>query len=473
VPSPLRLEPRAAAWALGLLFAIGLAGSVYRIPIQVSDALETIERALAVPSISASFASGIGNSPTMLRPLREVRTKLLVGAGDALGGRYHAAFRGYHALAGVALVLLFVGVAAPRTWPEVTALAFALAVLTGMHTFAGMFREAYPVNHFLTVTTYALAVFGLARSRGGWLADGAAVACLAIALLTLESGVLVFVVAVVAALSGLRGISRTGLAAMALVLVAYAYLRIGYLDMHTAGLGEHVTGLWAGQLSPSDQVARFGANPWPLYAYNVAMSGLSVLLSQPSAGQWTVAEAWLDRGLSPVFLVEMGSSALTTGLIAWYALGRDDTGRRRWRDPVVLTFAALLGANACLSWAYVKNEIVGTAGVFYALAAYAAARVWLARPPSRWPASAAVALLAVVSTAWAVRDAGLHFKLRHTAFVSRSEWAETLLPSERDAWPSDARRLAVVSRLKAEAVDRQGPPPAQMPDWAEAWWGEQ
>jgi hypothetical protein len=163
VPPHHRVAPRVAAWTLGLVVAIGLAGGVYRIPIQVSDALETIERALAVPSIAASFASGIGNSSTMLRPLREVRTKILVEAGDALGGRYHAAFRGYHALAGMVLVLLFVGIAAPRTWTDVTALAFALAVLTGMHTFSGMFREAYPTNHFLTVSTYALATFGLAR----------------------------------------------------------------------------------------------------------------------------------------------------------------------------------------------------------------------------------------------------------------------------------------------------------------------
>ena len=482
MPPSLRLQPRAAAWALGLVVAIGLAGSVYRIPIQVSDALETIERALTVPSLSASFASGIGNSTTMLRPLREVRTKLLVDAGDALGGRYHLAFRGYHAVAGVVLVLLFVAVAGPRTWPEVTALAFALAVLTGMHTFSGMFREAYPVNHFLTVSTYALAVFWLARSRGGWLADVAAVACLGIALLTLESGILVFVVAAAAAVSGSRGISRAGLAAMAVVLVAYAYLRVGYLGMHTAGLGEHATGLWAAQLSPSEQVERFGANPWPLYAYNVAMSAVSVLLSQPSAGQWTVAEAWQGGGLSPVFVVEMGSSALTTALIVWYALRRDGAGRRRWREPVVVAFAAVLVANAAVSWAYAKNEIIGTAGVFYALAAYAAAREWLDRPasaeatvgrPRQWPAGAAVAVLALVSTAWAVRDAGLHFKLRHTAFVSRSEWAEELIPSERNDWPSDPRRLDVVSRVKAEAIARQGPPPAQMPDWAEAWWGEE
>ena len=471
-----------AAWALGLVFAIGLAGSVYRIPIQVTDALETIERSLTVPSLPASFASGIGNSASMLRPLREVRTKLLVEIGDALGGRYDAAFRGYHALCGVVLVLLFVGMTSARTWTDVTALAFALAVLTGMHTFSGMFREAYPTNHFLTITTYAMVTCALGRSRGGWLADVAAVACLVVSLLTLESGVLVFVVAVAAAVAGARGISRPALGVMALVLAGYAFFRVGYLGLHTAGLGEHATGLWAAQLSPSEQVARFGANPLPLYVYTVVMSGLSVLLSQPSAGQWTVAEAWQHGGLSPVFVVEMGSSALTTALIAWYAFGRDTAGRRRWRDPVVAVFAAVLVTNAAVSWAYAKNEIIGTAGVFYALAAFAAARAWLQQPtsaeaaagkPPRWPAGAAVALLALASTAWAVRDAGLHFKLRHTAFVSRSEWADVLRPNERDRWPADPRRLGVVSRLKAEAVATPVPPPAQMPEWGESWWGEE
>ena len=100
------------------------------------------------------------------------------------------------------------------------------------------------------------------------------------------------------------------------------------------------------------------------------------------------------------------------------------------------------------------------------------ARAWLLQPP-RWPAGAAVALLATVSTAWAVRDAGLHFKLRHSAFVSRSEWAEVLMPNQRDRWPADARRLEVVSRLKNEAVTTLVPPPAQMPQWAESWWGEE
>jgi hypothetical protein len=103
--------PRLAAWALGALTAVALAGSVYRVPIQVSDSLEVIERVIPMPSAAAAFVDGLHNSPTMLRPLKEVRARLLVQAGEALGGRYHLVFRGYHALAGALLIaLLRVGV---------------------------------------------------------------------------------------------------------------------------------------------------------------------------------------------------------------------------------------------------------------------------------------------------------------------------------------------------------------------------
>jgi hypothetical protein len=86
----------------------------------------------------------------MLRPLKQVWTKLLVSAGEAVGDRFHLVFRGFHAFAGVALVALFVWVCRVRTWTDVAALACALAILTGMHTFVGLFRESFPINHFLT-----------------------------------------------------------------------------------------------------------------------------------------------------------------------------------------------------------------------------------------------------------------------------------------------------------------------------------
>src|SRR5512134_42950 len=106
--------PVIAAWLLGALTALALAGSVYRVPIQVSDSLDVIQRVVPMPSATSAFIEGLQNSGTMLRPLKEVRTKLLVEAADAIGGRYHLVFRGYHALAGAVLIGLFVWVCRAR-----------------------------------------------------------------------------------------------------------------------------------------------------------------------------------------------------------------------------------------------------------------------------------------------------------------------------------------------------------------------
>jgi hypothetical protein len=485
--------PRFAAWALGALTALALAGSVYRLPIQVADSLEVIERVIPMPSATAAFVEGLYNSPTMLRPLKEVRTRLLVQAGEALGGRYHLVFRGYHAIAGVILIALFVWVCRARSWTDVAALAFGLAVLTGMHTFVGLFREAFPVNHYLIVAVSALATFALAQSRGGWLADLAAIVLLGGAALTFESGLLVWPVAVAAYASGLRGISTRGVVLMTLLVVLYAGIRVGYLGKQGTGIGERGTGFGTGALTESEQIQRFGDRPWIFYAYNVVTAASSVLLSQPQIGRFTVVNAWNSGPLPPVFVVQIGSSLLTSVLIAWYVFRRGPSGARHWREPVPLTLSAVLAVSALMSYAYAKDEIVSTAGVFFAVAAYTAAREMLAhlsigrRAGASAPADTRTlkralyvqtntALLVVfcvaVSTAWAIRSAGLHLRLRHGAFESRAGWALVLSPLAPATWPKDAHTRQVVSRIRDEALLHQTVAPALLPKWTEQWWGE-
>ena len=342
--------PVIAAWLLGILTAVALAGSVYRVPIQVSDSLEVIQRVVPMPSATAAFVEGLHNSATMLRPLKEVRTKLLVEAGNASGGRYHLIFRGYHALAGALLIGLFVWVCRARTWTDVAALSVGLVVLTGMHTFVGLFREAFPVNHFLIVAICALATVAVAQTRGGWLADLVAAGLFALAALSFESGLLVWPVAVAAYASGLRGISRRGLVAMTVVLLVYAGARGYLLTEPTLGVGQRGTGFGAGALTPEEQVARFGANPLPFYAYNVAAASSSVLFSQPTIGQFTAINAWRNGSLPPVYMLQIGSSLLTSLLIGWYVLGKDEQGRRRWREPVPLAFITTLAVSAVMSY---------------------------------------------------------------------------------------------------------------------------
>lgn len=466
------VRPRIAAWMLGALAAVAVAGSVYRVPIQVSDSLEVIERVIPMPSATAAFVDGLHNSPTMLRPLKEVRTRLLVQAGEALGGRYHLVFRGYHAVAGAILIALFVWVCRARSWTDVAALAAALSVLTGMHTFVGLFRESFPVNHYLIVAVSALATFALAQSRGGWLADLAAIVLLTSAALSFESGLLVWPVAVAAYLSGLRGISRRGIVLMTLVVVLYAGLRVGYLGKQGAGVGERGTGFGAGALTGDEQIARFGDRPLVLYAYNVTMAASSVLFSQPQVGRFTVLTAWNSGSLAPVFIVQIASSVLTTVLVAWYVFSRGPAGIRRWREPVPLTFFAVLAVSALMSYAYAKDEIISTAGVFYAGAAYVALRAVFAVRPPAWAGALLVVVALAVSGAWAIRSAGLHLRLRHGAFEARSGWAYVLWPTKREAWPKDAHTLRVVARMREEALLHPTVAPAMLPKWTELWWGE-
>jgi hypothetical protein len=466
-------RPRLAAWTLAVLTSLGLAGSVYRIAIQVSDSLEVIEHVAPMPSALAAFQDGLTNSTTMLRPLKQVWTKLLVSTGEATGNRFHLVFRGFHALAGTLLVVLVVWVCPVRTWTDVAALACALAILTGMHTFVGLFRESFPINHFLIVAICAMATFALSQSRGGRVVDVAACVIFVLAALTFESGLLVFPVAAAAFIAGSRGISKRSMVAMTVLLLAYAALRVGYLSKQPVTFGERTTGFGVGTLTADEQVVRFGSNPVPFWAYNVSMAATSVLLSQPTIGQWTVARAWQQDAVTPVYHIEIGSSLVTSLFIAWYVFGRSsDTGRRRWREPLPLVFLVVLAANAMLGYAYAKNEIISTAGVFYAVIAYAAFRELLTRQLPRWRAVPIAVLLLAVSCAWATRSAGLHLRLRHGAFEARAGWAFVLSPSARDHWPKDPHTFRVETRMREESILESTIAPALLPKWTEWWWGE-
>ena len=87
----------------------------------------------------------------------------------------------------------------------------------------------------------------------------------------------------------------------------------------------------------------------------------------------------------------------------------------------MLLFLALLAANAAISFPYTKNLIMNPAGVFFALAVFAASRTWLSEVgPKRLAVSAT--LFAVLTCGWTFRVAGLHYGLRRTAALQRAEW---------------------------------------------------
>jgi len=450
------MSPRAAAWLLTALLAVAVSASVFRIPIQVSDSAEILEAVDATPSVTAAFTQGLHASRTMLRPMRQMATKLLLEAAHAIGDRYNLVFRGFHAVAAALLVVLFTFVARPRDWTGVAALCFAMLVLTGLHTFGGMMREAYPINHFLLVALYCLAAFALAESRGGILTDAAACVIFVIASLTLESGLVILAIAVAAYVAGARGISRNALVVMAVLAAGYVVLRVIGLQMVGNTVGERQTGFGTEMLTTSQLRARFGGTPWPLYAYTIVCSLLTVPFSQPIAGQWTAFEPWDPLAPPLFFLNDIGTSLVVTAVIGWYlARRRAPDGRRRWLDPAPMAMLATLAGSAVLSYAYAKSEIMSAAGVFYALVLYLAVRelaevLMTKTRPSMRPA----VLLAVlfVSTAWGWRAMGLQYRLQRGAFDARSEWVLRMPPYSDPPVPASAERLT--PQLLEEALHR-------------------
>ena len=460
-------------WAVGLalLFAVALSDSLLRIPIQSSDSLELILEAQRSPSVSATFVDAIGSSAYM-RPLFRAQNKLIfdLAGEDSL----QPAYRGVHAFLILACLTLFATGARVRTWSDCAAFAMALGVLLGIHTFRGAVGEAYPVNHYLNVAVVCLVTLVLAQSRGGLGVDLLAVAGFVYAIFILETGALVWVVALAAWTTGWRGISSRGLAAMTVALAGYAILRFVLLPTGLPTLSERSTGFLFSALDPPELNQRFGQSPMFFYAYNVAVSFVSVLLSEPRAGRFVATYALLHDRLTPHMLIMVTTSLLTTGAIAgvaWRAWRRrtlDDNAR------YLVVFGAVIAANSVVSFPYTKDEIMLPAGIFYAFAAYAAARAIVhgASLSSQAVRAVAMIVLFVVSMGWAARASGLPYFLRSQAFKQRGDWAELSTSPSTSHSAATADELRLLQRLRDNALATGAPNPYFAPRWQGLLWEE-
>jgi hypothetical protein len=390
-----------------------------------------------------------------------------------------------------AALFLFTRALRVRTWPDAAAAVFALTVFTGLLTFRGLVREAFPINLYLESVLGCLVVLNLAQSRGSVWTDLAAAVTFVIASLTVESGVLVWVVVVAAWACGMRGVTGRGVSGVTLLLVSYLAARFA-LSIATPGLDVgRDSGFGTRMLETGELARRFGADPTWFYLYNVGTSILSVLFSDPDRGVFHTVRTWLQGEFPARLYLPVITSAITTALIVCVAVAR-----WRGRAPtmpdsntqLLKIFGAVLIANAIVSYAYTKHEIVSVAGAFYAFAAYVAARQVIEiggrmEASSRLEASGDHAaalgravlclLFGALACAWAFRSAGVHHMLQTQAFRERVEWAR--LDPERIAergYPSDAPARALTAQLRQEALDLRIANTNEVPAWADDWWGE-
>lgn len=474
VEEPLARPWVIAAWCVAAIMCAAVCVSLLRIPVQTTDSIVPLLQAQETPGVFAAVEGSMA-STAYLRPLRIGQIQVLYElARDS--GRYFLVFRGFHAALVVAAFILFMAALRVRTREDFFVATFALTVMTGLHTFLGTVWEAYPINHFLEIAVFCLLALVLAQSKGGWWSDVAAALVFIVASLTLESGLLVWVVLVAARIVGLRGVSPIGIAAVTLLLLGYMYLRFESLGTGAPALTERASGFWTERLSTEELVRRFGERPSVFYAYNVLSSWLSVLLSEPRAGTFAIPrQLSLTGELLPGTLLNVFSSVVTTVFMVAVVA-------RRWRewlagrfmkgDQLLLVMLAVLAGNGAISYGYTKDETMSTAGVFYALAASAAVREAVAWASARRRAMriAVAVLLFAVGSAWALRTIGLHYQMRSIAYAATNEWVSVdRWLDEQGASPTTPEARRLVELLRNDAIDRPATPAYFLPSWGERW----
>ena len=351
----------------------------------------------------------------------------------------------------------------------------ALTVFLGIHTFLGTVKEIYPTNHFLQMAVLAMLALNLTQSKGGLLVDLALWLTFAFAALTLESGLLVWVVIVAAWITGMPGVSRRSVAGATLLLAGYAVVRFGIFSTGLPTIEERSTGYLLGTLSPEQVRERFGENLTFFHLYNVVSSALSVLLSEPRSGVWAFVRAIRGDQVAPRHFIQIGASLFATGLMVAYVVSRLRSGVRRPQtlaDRHTVIFALILAANASMSYVYTKDEIMSMAGAFYALPVFGAAVYFLRQWPRRrrsWAATAAVCALFIAgSSAWAIRAAGVHHVLRSQAFVQRNDWTRLEREWQRDGnWERYAASEPLIRSLRHQAISTRVVNPYFEPRWME------
>lgn len=450
--------------------AAGFGFFLWHLPIQLSDSLGNLLRVANVSwrdLMRAELVSG-----AYFRPLLLAQTKALF---DASGGHYYPAFRGFLVAQVFACVWLFVRMLRVRTAPELVAAMVAVAALTGSHTFGGMIREAYPINNYMTVALCCLAAVNVQmQERSRWWTDAVALVSFLVALGTIETGLLVWGCLFIGFLAGWRGVSRPALAIATLLVAGYFGVRFFVLDVGVPSVVERSSGYGFRRLDPPEITAIFGSSMLPFYAYNVACSVATVLFSEPRAGVWMFVRQWQAGEVPPAMYINIAASTSATILAIWFA-----AASRWWRSPaewshgqrLVLLAAAVVAANAGISFPYTKDQIMSVAGVFFAAALFAAAgdvltpirRGLLAR-------AVGVVLLAVASAAWCWRVVGLQHNLVHTAFTQRNDWAYL------DEWmrgtpeaTKDPVLASLVRSLHAAALSTRVPNPHAEPSDLEAY----
>ena len=361
----------------------------------------------------------------------------------------------------------------PRTALDAAAAALAVAVAVGSPGFRDNLE--IPLSYTAVGMPIAMLVWMLLeRQQRAWTTP-AVVALTLVAIGFKEQGLVLVPVGVAAWWAGAPGASRRLTATLVAVAAAYVALRWAWHEKWP--LFEQAVGLGFREIEPSDAIARFGAFPYWMYAYNASSTMANVLFSEPTRGVFAIVRDLGQGRPQPWELIHLASSALLTATIVWWgAPGLRKAMRGEWTDEArtVLALAVALLACGLLSFNYSRDRLGGMAVPFYAIAAFHAVRAlatWALDASRRLFIMAGVAI-AVIAVGWQVRAVATVEHVRITAARNRAEWL-TDQPRRRADFADRDVYLAIMQSMAEQGTRPDVARPTPYPSLVARTLGEQ
>jgi len=441
-------------WALGYLAAFGVAfASISWSYVDVHNLFREAATWSWRQYLTQAFSRGIE-----FRPLMTVGVKLSYQLVGLRLWFYKAlVLLQFGAVLGL-LVWLFRPIGVRRG----VAAAIALSCVVGLHTTRILF-VFLPLNAHSGALVLVLVAIALALDPRTRAFDWVFFPLTLVALLVLESSLLIAPLVMVLWWVKAPGVSLRGVGGMAAGVAVYAAIR---LTLSTTGGSPSIytgSGLGFSQLTPETLRNIFEHSRWLFWLYNVCASFLTVVASEPRAGVYAFVSSLL-RGETPFWQwLHVGSSLLTTMLIgAGLTLHRPASDRDR---QLLVSGLVLVVCGSALGALYTRDRIGLSAGVGYALLLYVALSALLERVPARgWRRGLVACSIGVVAAAWIVRSAETYFSLRDTAWDYHLEWTDRYA----DLGGTTQPQTELLTSLRAAALSLTPDDPRLDPAWSYA-----
>jgi hypothetical protein len=458
---------RRLAYLSAAVLAACVGYCLFHLPFDVGDNLGNLLQ--LVDTSAARIFVGTLQLQGFMRPMTWATMKVVF---DASGGHYFVAFRTLHVLAVFLLMLTFVRLARVQSAMTFCLALLSMAALIGIPAFHDAVNET-ELNTKLCLAAICLSMLALAASEPRRWKDALMLAVLVYAMLANELGLLLWVTVVAAYVVGFRGMSRGAVVAATGLVAVYFYARFMQLHVGTPTLSERSSGIGFRIRDTRELVTLFSGNPMPFYAYNVMAAAIGVLFSEPRAGVFVFVRDLLTSKLQIGTMVNVVTSLLSTLVMAWFVAHR----WRRWLrgdlaldDRLFLVSAAVITANAVMSFPYLKDVIMTTGAVFYCVAMYVSLRALVddltGRPMNIQRTVAVCAVLATISIGWSLRAISFYADMRVRSYKTQTDWVFVYewLDAQHVALDTPGQR-SLVAQLRAEMLGMDVPKIYFDPPW--------